>query len=123
MRIISFGWTTPALLAGQKTVTRRQWKDSYARRFVAGQQCQAWDKLPRTGQGKAVGVIQLIQAPYLQRSDDIPLDHWYREGFDYLHRQQIPLNANTTALGLWCQWITNPEDLWVVEFKLVKVCT
>lgn len=37
MRIISFAWTSPALLAGAKTVTRRDWDDSYARRFSAGE--------------------------------------------------------------------------------------
>jgi hypothetical protein len=29
--IISFGWTTPALIAGQKTVTRRELNDAYQR--------------------------------------------------------------------------------------------
>jgi hypothetical protein len=37
MMTISFAWTTPALLAGHKTVTRRDWDAEYAIRFAAGQ--------------------------------------------------------------------------------------
>lgn len=33
---ISFAWTTPALLAGRKTVTRRHWDRRYAGRGEKG---------------------------------------------------------------------------------------
>lgn len=32
-KLISFAWTSPALKSGNKTVTRRQWDATYARRF------------------------------------------------------------------------------------------
>ena len=32
-KIISFAWTTDALLQCKKTVTRRDWDDKYASRF------------------------------------------------------------------------------------------
>jgi len=35
VKAISFGWTTLPLLAGVKTVTRREWKDTYAAELAA----------------------------------------------------------------------------------------
>jgi hypothetical protein len=65
MKIISFAWTTPALLAGSKCVTRREWDKKYAESFEAGEYVQAFDKSPRAG-GKCVAIIELTQKPYLQ---------------------------------------------------------
>lgn len=65
--IISFAWTTPVLLAGKKTVTRRQWTrryhDAWVRAYVGGR-CthDAYDKSPRFG-GKRVGCIRLTETP------------------------------------------------------------
>lgn len=58
MKIISFAWTTPQLLRGEKTVTRRDWSDKYARQFRAGDLVQAYDKSPRAG-GKRVATIEI----------------------------------------------------------------
>ena len=70
MRIISFAWTTPALLAGAKTVTRRDWKGRHGMAFHEGDFVQAWDRSPRVG-GKQVATIQLTESPYVS---DIYLD-------------------------------------------------
>ena len=58
--IISFAWTTPALLAGKKTVTRREWSDAHAAKFKPGDLVDAWDKLPRCKDSKKVAVIRII---------------------------------------------------------------
>ena len=60
MKIISFGWTSDALVAGAKTVTRRDWKDRFVNQWSKGDQAQAWDKSPRAG-GKRIGTIELTQ--------------------------------------------------------------
>lgn len=49
MRIISFGWTWPALVAKSKTVTRWDWDEDYARRFHKGDIVLAYDRSPRLG--------------------------------------------------------------------------
>ena len=59
MKIISFAWTTQALLDGKKTVTRRRWTDKYARQFRAGCLVQAWDKSARF-KGKKIAIIQIL---------------------------------------------------------------
>src|SRR3712207_3360782 len=57
--MISFAWTTPALLAGKKTVTRRDWSDDYARRFRPGLIVDAYDQSPRRG-GRKIGTIRIV---------------------------------------------------------------
>ncbi|MBW2053822.1 MAG: ASCH domain-containing protein [Deltaproteobacteria bacterium] len=49
MKIVSFAWTTEALLAGRKTVTRRCWNERYAGRFKSGDLVQAYDRNPSGG--------------------------------------------------------------------------
>ena len=73
---ISFAHTTPALLAGRKTVTRRAWKPMYFRQWLRAWEDgrhvhQAYDKSPRVG-GRCVGTITLTAAPRLERLADMP---------------------------------------------------
>ena len=78
MKIISFAWTTPALLAGRKTVTRREWAHSHAKGFQNAQLVQAYDKAPFLG-GKRVAIIRLTQAPRLEPISEAPdSDHEVR---------------------------------------------
>jgi len=70
MKIISFAWTTNAFLAGNKTETRRDWDDKYARSFHKGDIVQAYDKNPRAG-GKLIGFIRLTEDPFKQWLHDM----------------------------------------------------
>ena len=82
MKIISFGWTWPALLAEpplRKTVTRRDWNVEYALRFK-GDLIQAFDKSPRFG-GKKIATIRLIRSPYNEPIDLMPDSDYEAEGF------------------------------------------
>lgn len=82
--IISFAWTTPVLLTGKKTVTRRRWSgryhnlwvDHYARGFYVH---DAYDKSPRFG-GKRVGRILLTEMPKWERLCDMPESDLDAEG-------------------------------------------
>jgi hypothetical protein len=56
VRIISFAWTTKALLNKKKTVTRRLWKKCP---LEIGDLVQAYDKNPRV-HGKCVAIIQIV---------------------------------------------------------------
>lgn len=62
MRIISFAWTTPALLAGRKTCTRRDWTYGYAANFALGEEVAAYDRSPRAF-GQRVATIRLTALP------------------------------------------------------------
>lgn len=115
--IVSFAWTTPALLAGAKTVTRRDWSPSHAAKFHAGMLVDAWDASPRTGRSRKVATIRLTRDPYLELTSDAPLEHYEREGFVWLDKHGLgDLVAHT-----WREWRTKPQRLYVVEFALVEV--
>jgi hypothetical protein len=118
MKIISFAWTTPALLAGSKCVTRREWDKKYAESFEAGEYVQAFDKSPRAG-GKCVAIIELTQKPYLQGTDELVPDDWQNEGF--AHLESIGAKCGeSTARKIWDEWKLNPQILYVVRFKTIR---
>lgn len=119
MKIISFAWTTPALLAGRKTVTRRDWNDGYAQRFRKGDLVQAYDRSPRYG-GRRVAVIRLTVDPYKELTNDVPATDWEAEGFAYLTEIGATPGGRTPD-DVWDSWRDDPTDLWVVHFELVEV--
>jgi hypothetical protein len=113
--IISFAWTTPALLAGAKTMTRREWLASHGSRFHAGDLVDAWDRSPRA-HGKKIATIRITRAPYQAWSTDLSEEDYDREGFNWLN-----------AHGEWVQvaqivsaWQAERRLLYVVEFELVE---
>ena len=119
MAIISFNWTTPALVAGRKRVTRRNWMESHARRFHAGDVVAAYDRQPQYG-GHQVASIRLTQAPYRENTRDTPEEDYEEEGFAYMQE----LGAKVDGLSppvLWRSWHVFPRDLWVVRFELLEV--
>ncbi len=73
--IISFAWTTKALLAGKKRCTRREWSEKYFQQWVRAYRAgnlihDAYDKTPRAG-GKKVATIRLTCEPYKERLGDM----------------------------------------------------
>ncbi|MFH1486621.1 MAG: hypothetical protein ABIH46_11165 [Chloroflexota bacterium] len=130
MRIVSFSWTTPALVALRKSCTRRDWPDSYARRFHAGQRVQAYDKSARHG-GQAVAIIQLTMDPYKERTSEMPDQDYELEGFQYFDTfpQELPKNAGGPLLAKgtmqerFLAWRAADELLWVVRFRVLKLLT
>lgn len=113
--IISFAWTTPALLAGAKTVTRREWKYEHARKFTVGMLVDAWDRSPRTGKGRKVATIRITRAPRIQNTLNVRLDDYLAEGFQWLAEH----GDSETVERICNSWLHNPRNLYVVEFELV----
>ena len=77
MPIISFAWTTVALLAHKKTVTRRDWSDrTYLMWLKAWEENRliqpAWDQAPFVKGAKKIGDIKLTCSPYRERLGDMP---------------------------------------------------
>ena len=116
---ISFAWTTPALLAGVKTVTRRDWEPEYAARFKAGQLVAAYDRQPRY-RGRQVAMIRLMQAPYRQSTAEAPESDWEAEGFAFLESVGAKVDGMRPKV-LWRAWHVFPREMWVVRFELVDV--
>lgn len=118
--IISFAHTTPALLAGAKTVSRRNWAAGHAAKFRAGQTVDAWSASPHHG-GKKVAEICLTEPPYLESTSQIPRTDWWLEGFQYMEDRGLFISKGVTPLDIWNDWADNPRTLWVIRFHLVKV--
>lgn len=82
--ILSFGWTTKALLDGKKTVTRRVWTEKYFEQWKSAwargdHRHRAYDRSPRSG-GKPIGIIVLTCEPYKERLRDMPIEDLKAEG-------------------------------------------
>lgn len=116
MSYISFAWTTPALLAGQKTVTRRAWTAKHAAQFHAGDVVDVWDKSPRNG-GKKIARIELTRDPYLERTTQMTLDSYRREGLLWLNSRGYAVPEDLS----FERWRDRDELVYVVEFELLDV--
>lgn len=112
--IVSFAWTTGALLAGRKTCTRRRWSDEYFQQWVRAYQegrivHDAYDRSPRAG-GHKVAEIRLTCRPYWERLGDMPDVDVQNEGGLWASKQKfIELFGG------------DPEErVVVVRFRLIK---
>lgn len=78
---ISFGWTCQYL--ENKTVTRRDWEDSHAAKFIRAYRdrkiIKAYDKDPRYG-GVVIGSLLLTTEPFRQPLTEIPSADLIAEG-------------------------------------------
>jgi len=112
---ISFAWTTPAVLAGAKTVTRRDWTDRHARQFHAGDVVDAWSKDPRAG-GRKVARVRILSIA-LEPMAWMPDRDYAAEGFDYLHSLDEPGRCRHD----FEHWRQSGGEQWVIRFELVEV--
>lgn len=118
MLIISFAWTTPALLNFAKTCTRRHWNDQYAARFKEGMYCQAWNRSPRVG-GEQVGTVYLTTTPYQERTSAMTERDFVSEGLAWMEKRGVMING-LTPRGFFERWKKLDELVWVVRFQLVS---
>ena len=118
MKIISFAWTSPALLAGRKSRTRRAWNDKYAARFNVGDLLQAWDRSPRFG-GKRIGTIQILGI----KKEDIylmPPEDFEKEGFAYFDQNGLKIRGQNPTAAFF-DWRDQGGLYYVVDFRLVSI--
>ena len=118
MLIISFGWTTPALFAGRKTVTRRRWAQSHASKFKAGSLAAAYNHLPRI-HGHRVAIIRILRQPYLEPASQMPPEDFENEGFQFMLEQGLTIDGIQPHV-FWEAWKASSEPLWVVRFQLIS---
>jgi hypothetical protein len=117
---ISFARTTPALLAGAKTVTRRVWKPKHTAKFTKGRQFTALDKDRRYG-GKPIAVCEMIEDAHEEPTREIPDSDWEAEGFAYMEANGLLLNDDLECAKQWRLWRQSDKSATVVRFKLIRV--
>lgn len=141
--ILSFAHTTDALLAGRKTVTRRDWRPRHAARFTAGKIIDAWSQLPYVAGAKQIARVRLTADAVLEPLSKMPDSDYEAEGFGWLwehyearHPESLdgrhlpdPWRIDTSKLldGRFCapDWFSaaqrSGKEMWVVRFELVEV--
>ena len=122
MPIITFAWTTPALVAGAKTTIRQPWSETIASRFHGGSEVAAYDRVGNSG-GRQVACIRLTEAPVHQPFSDIPDEDYEREGWAWLHAHAdlLPgyIKASDFSKESFEKWRSRPGGIWVVRYELV----
>lgn len=113
--ILSFAWTSAALLAGRKTCTCRDWSDDYARRFKAGDIVKAYDRSPRF-KGTHIADLRLTHYPVFGSPVDV-LDSdifavYEREGFAWYDEQAALGNADVRRAAERGLGLEPGESLW-----------
>ena len=124
MNIISYAWTTPAVVARRKTRTRRSWSPSYADKFRENSICQAYDKGPRVG-GKLIDYILIVRKPWIQNTRDLSEEDYELEGFACLDEYGFFCKGLNGLSGreFLDQWKKAAEDVYVVDFRYVDNLT
>jgi hypothetical protein len=117
-RSISFAYTTPALVAGHKTVTRRHWDEAYAHRFKAGDDVVAYDRSPRQG-GKPVARLRLTQDVRLEPDADAPDSDYDAEGFAFLY--EAPGKFRSFTREDFAAWREEGGSSHVVRFEVLEI--
>ncbi len=92
--IISFAWTTEAVLAGRKKRTRRYWSIEYAKRFALGSTHQGYNRLPRVG-GNQIGVLTITQIPHMQQTTSMTEEDYELEGLKYMEEVGLYIPVRT----------------------------
>ena len=118
--ILSFGWPgmMEAVLAERKTVTRRDWSDSYASRFQQGDIVTAYNRQPAWG-GRPFALIEIQRIEReplsrLLRNADYAMLELVREGYDPAACLE-PAEEFSTLFG-----DLRHGDPWRIEFRLVS---
>lgn len=126
MQIISFAWTSPALVAGEKTVTRRDWNDDYAKRFRPGDLVAAYNRSPRH-RGEQIATIRIVSVTW-EFFDEMPDSDYAGEGLEYLaaHPELLPKSGPYSdpymvSRERFAAWQQQPGGCWVIRFDLVEV--
>ena len=131
MIILSFARTTAALVARQKTVTRREWSDPYFARMKKaldaaiasgdkGLLAQAWSASPHR-KGRKVGTI-LITSLTREETTTIPDSDWEAEGFAYMVKHGLNLGKEIDCHLMWETWRETPGLVTaVVRFEVVSI--
>ena len=108
-------YTSPAIVAQRKCVTRRQWSPKYAPLFHRGTRAMAWSRQAQYG-GERIAELELTRDPRLENIQGAdPEEVYVTEGFQYLDDPQGSLLEATR------RWARLDQEYWVVQFKVTTV--
>jgi len=119
MRYISFAWTEKPFIANAKDMTRRYWKDTYAKRFdVMPVFMKALNKLPFVNGSKQIGEIMMYNI-FQQKTGEMTETDYIREGLFWMEENNLLINDKHPR-DFFEEWKENNDLVWVIEFKKVR---
>ena len=121
VKIISFAWTSRALIAERKTRTRRKWNDKYAKKFKKGDIIKAYDRSPLYG-GRAIKVLRLTADPVKEDIRNMPNSDYEREGFKFMEENDIKIWKKDPKTA-FKEWKEEGGDYYIIDFEFVKGCS
>lgn len=121
---ISFAWTTPALLLGKKSVTRRDWHPKtilQARRSMESKEpVKAYSRAQYRG-GEHVADIRITEIIEDEDSRLLAPVEWVLEGFHVLQAIGAKIDGSTAA-DVWRFWTQeNTEPQTAIRFELLRL--
>lgn len=118
---IPFTWTTPALLAGQKNVIRRDWLEEEIAGFQAGRFAWACDYPPQAG-GAPLAVIRFTGDPVREPTSQLTEYDYEEEGFAFLERFSFSVPERFfPPREFFNLWKSMDITLWVLRFEVVEL--
>jgi len=120
-RSISMAYVTPAFVTGNKTVTRRDWALRTVGMFEYGTKVLVWNKQARFG-GEPIGVLELTENPFKQKTSKMPVSDYVAEGFAYIDEMLWEMGDESKPLeNLFFYWQRSDQYLSVIKFKTLEV--
>jgi len=119
VRRISMNFTLPAFVADKKSVTRRYWKDSYAKGFNKHDVLSVVDKLYKDGQ--VIGTLMLTEKPYRENTFIMNDMDYIWEGFGFLDRRYDAIEGGMPLVDVFERWRAEQGMVWVVPFEILSV--
>lgn len=129
MSMISFAWTTSALVNGGKTETWRDWNHRYASQFRAGRYVDAWDRSPRN-HGVKVAKLRLTHDATFTCSREVPKSFYETEGLQWYHDHPEmwpktifgqPFTGFQVSPERFALWRASGHYGWVVSFEVLEI--
>lgn len=121
--IVSYAWTTAALVLGQKTATRRDWSPrtvALVRRAIdRGDTVAAYDKSARFG-GREIAMLRPASV-CSEVASDAPYADWAAEGFHVLQAIGQEFERGCSALDVWAYWRCSGFSHSVFRFEVLAL--
>lgn len=119
-RWLAFGWTTEAVLIGQKTLTLRDISVVEAHQWQNGELVYAYDEPPSAG-GRRWALLRLLAQPYQVLTSELRKSDFNALGFGYLEAYGRRSPSGRAPGEIWAAWQQRPKRLAVFRFRVERL--
>ena len=120
LRWMEFGWLSPAVVEGHKTMTLRDWGQVEGAQWRQGELFYAYDDPPSAG-GRKLALLRVSTQPYEDTTAALKPAAFQGLGLEYAVAHRLAPPHGVTAVEMWESWHANPRRLWVVRFTVERI--